>query len=330
MGDSIWGDKFTIFNKTKQFLVGIIEPNELVSRNDELNYELIKYIWGKNYRSPATSNQLEQNNLGMKSSHNIDLGILFQNIALELKNNTELKDRLNMLLSKITRQSKKKYTYKSLKILYAYGALHYSHKDGSYQQESVIDFVKRNLNTILSQGKLKEIKVISRAQSEELINENQKVISELEKLSSNHQREISLKTRKIILKEIKQYVEKIHKDEQVSRNTKKVQQMQQQANEVVSIMYDNLKKIMDREESLNILEEKACSIAKMGKEFLDNTKRIKHKTANKKIFYYAAIAAAIIVIALACYIYTIFNSPNQSLDNVTLTQNIGELIRSVV
>lgn len=257
------------------------ELNTLLRKNHELNYKLIKYIWWKNFHTKIKSNHSNQ-----ESNHGINLETLFWKVALELQNNEELKSKLDTLLNKIPAQSQKKHARESLKILYAYGALYYKHLNGGYQQDSVIDFVKRNLNTILNRGKLEKTKISTQEQCRKLIEKNKGVIDKLKECSNNSKQKISLETRKIIFKEIEQYVDRIHEREQVLQNTQNIQQAQSGINEIKDRLLKCINGILTRGTSLAELEEKAENLKNGAAEFENNTKRARRKItkANKKLF----------------------------------------------
>ncbi|GHM58495.1 MAG: hypothetical protein sL5_06440 [Candidatus Mesenet longicola] len=302
----------------------------LVRCNDEFNYKLIKYIWWKNFHVKVKNAQLEKNHSSVKSNYNTYTEQLCWIQTTKFKDNEKLR---NTLLKKIATQPKKKYINKSLETLNVYGMLccKYQHLLDDDQQNSVSDCIKQNLEVILSQGKLEKTKITGQ-KANKLISENEKVLEKIGKVevkNENYQSKSDLWIREIIFEEIKRYIGML-KNKQIDQ---KMQQTQQEVNELRSEALELIDKVETRGQPLEVLLEKTENLKEAAEEFFSNTKRIKHKykTANSKTFYYAlAVAVAIAVTTLICYcIYTTFSKPNQSLDNVTLTQNVEKLINSI-
>ncbi|WP_339047206.1 hypothetical protein [Candidatus Mesenet endosymbiont of Phosphuga atrata] len=336
MIDLIQKCKSVIPSKIKR-LCSKIEPDrlkyyQLIKQSDELNYKLIKYIWWKNFHIEIKHAQLEKNHSSVKSNYDTYTEQSCWIQTTEFKDNDKLR---NTLLKKIATQPKKKYINKSLETLNIYGMLccKYQHLLDDDQQNSVSDCIKQSLNVILNQGKLKKTRITDE-KSDKLIGENKKILEKIAKTeikNENYQLKSDLWIRKIIFEEIKQHINKIHKVEQVPKNTYKIQQMQQEVNETISIMRSNVEKVITRGQSLEVLLEKTEDLKERSEELFVNTKRIRHKTANKKIFYYAlTVVVTVAITALICYcVYTTFSKSSQSLDNVALMQNMGKLINSI-
>ncbi|WP_339046145.1 hypothetical protein [Candidatus Mesenet endosymbiont of Agriotes lineatus] len=309
------------FDKPKHYL--------LVRQNDKLNYRLIKYIWWKNFYSQAENEQLrhnysENNNNQDECNTQLFLGIVKRSedasskLSSKIKKRLKAIDNINILLSN-GGIFHKKQIHKALEASRMHCKIYNACYHGLAQQEWFSSFVKKNLRVILSQGKLERTKITDQ-EADKLIKKNEKVLRKVEKHSGNRQQKISLETRKIIFKEIKEYI-----------ITLKMQQLQQELNEVKDEALKCVEGVITRRQSLKILLEKTKNLKEAAKEFFSNTKIVRHETANNKIFYYAlTVVATIVVTALICYcIYTTFSKPSQSLDNVALMQNVGKLINSI-
>ncbi|XGA08708.1 MAG: hypothetical protein U0X86_001014 [Wolbachia endosymbiont of Xenopsylla cheopis] len=250
----------------------------LVRCNDEFNYKLIKYIWWKNFHVKVKNAQLEKNHSSVKSNYNTYTEQLCWIQTTKFKDNEKLR---NTLLKKIAIQPKKKHIHKSLETLNIYGMLccKYQHLLNDDQQNSVSDCIKQSLEVILNQGKLKRTKITDQ-ETDKLIDKNEKVlekIAKIEEKNKDYQSKSDLWIRRIIFDKIKEYV-----------RTLKMQQLQQELNEVKDEAFKCVEGVITRGEALEELQKKAENLQEGAKLFHNNGKRIKHKykTANNKILFY--------------------------------------------
>ncbi|XP_043537584.1 vesicle-associated membrane protein 3-like isoform X2 [Chiloscyllium plagiosum] len=91
-------------------------------------------------------------------------------------------------------------------------------------------------------------------------------------------------------------------------NNSEIARLQQQADEVVEVMYANVKKVKEREDKLQVLDERAEQLQEAGKLFQKTSKQVAIQEASRnrkwKIILGVAVGLVILVVVIVVIIIT--------------------------